>query len=80
MTMLRRVRGGTFEAMGDPQHFVKVLVLGDGGVGKSTLVKTYVASGAPLPPIVPTRGVDFVSGFADISGQRCKYQFWDIGA
>jgi len=58
-----------------PQHLIKILVVGEAEVGKSALVRTF--SGPSSAPLQPTKGVDFVAGFADVQGKQVKYQLWD---
>nr|MDO8076992.1 Rab family GTPase [Candidatus Freyarchaeota archaeon] len=56
----------------------KVLLLGDGGVGKTTLKNRYT-EGLVDPIYKTTIGVDFGLIDAKLSGQEISLHFWDIG-
>src|SRR5271157_533341 len=56
----------------------KVLLLGDGGVGKTTLVQRYV-TGAFIANTKITIGVDFATKSLLIDGAQVMLQVWDFG-
>eukprot|EP01065_Artemidia_motanka_P002808 TRINITY_DN1131_c0_g4_i1.p1 TRINITY_DN1131_c0_g4~~TRINITY_DN1131_c0_g4_i1.p1 ORF type:complete len:321 (+),score=30.62 TRINITY_DN1131_c0_g4_i1:68-964(+) len=53
---------------------LKVLLLGDSGVGKTTLVSQFVRSAEPS---LPTIGVSFCSRVIDAAGYSVRLQLWD---
>eukprot|EP00357_Protocruzia_adherens_P037301 CAMPEP_0114987554 /NCGR_PEP_ID=MMETSP0216-20121206/9072_1 /TAXON_ID=223996 /ORGANISM="Protocruzia adherens, Strain Boccale" /LENGTH=215 /DNA_ID=CAMNT_0002350165 /DNA_START=53 /DNA_END=697 /DNA_ORIENTATION=- len=55
---------------------VKVLLLGDGGVGKSSVL-TRFAEGKYNSNFVATIGVDFKMKIIDIEGKKVRIQVWD---
>ncbi|KAK1416604.1 hypothetical protein QVD17_32395 [Tagetes erecta] len=57
----------------------KVLVIGDSGVGKSTLLLTFIdpAQHQHQHHISPTIGVDFKMKMLTIEGKRLKLTIWD---
>jgi len=65
---------------GDPNrydHYIKLLLLGDGGVGKTSLMLRY-AENEFSSNMMSTMGVDFKVRFMDLdNNQRIKCQIWD---
>lgn len=56
---------------------VKILVLGDAGTGKSSLINRYVKD-AYNADITPTLGVDFGLKNIRVDGKDLRLQLWDI--
>ena len=55
---------------------VRVVLLGDSMVGKSTLVLR--AAGRPLPsPLAPTIGIDYDRAHVTVEGEKFSLQLWD---
>ena len=59
-----------------PPLLLKVLILGDSGVGKSALMRQYV-KGAFDPSYKATIGVEFLNKQLTIDGEEAKLQIWD---
>eukprot|EP00742_Colponemidia_sp_Colp-10_P000591 GILJ01000645.1.p1 GENE.GILJ01000645.1~~GILJ01000645.1.p1 ORF type:complete len:212 (+),score=27.32 GILJ01000645.1:165-800(+) len=57
-------------------HLIKLLLLGDSGVGKSSLLMR-LAEDKFTPNFVTTIGVDFKMRTVDIDGKKIKLQVWD---
>lgn len=55
---------------------VKLVLLGDSGVGKTSIVTQYVSGSAP-ENIGPTIGAAFVTKDVQIDGQRMELLIWD---
>ncbi|MFX1518918.1 MAG: Rab family GTPase [Promethearchaeota archaeon] len=55
----------------------KIIVAGDGGVGKTTLLTRYVFS--EFTSIKMTIGTDFFSKVVDIDDKIVRLQLWDFG-
>mmetsp|Transcript_2297 Transcript_2297/g.4916 ORF Transcript_2297/g.4916 Transcript_2297/m.4916 type:complete len:200 (+) Transcript_2297:71-670(+) len=64
--------------MDAPEHdaIYKLLLIGDSGVGKSSLLVRY-ADGVYVDSYVSTVGVDFKIKNIDLDGRRVKLQLWD---
>lgn len=60
----------------DPEVFLKIVTLGDSGVGKSSLIFRYI-DGAFHTGYVSTIGVDFKIKRVTIGEQTVKLQIWD---
>eukprot|EP00744_Colponema_vietnamica_P000477 GILI01000867.1.p1 GENE.GILI01000867.1~~GILI01000867.1.p1 ORF type:complete len:317 (-),score=64.75 GILI01000867.1:181-1131(-) len=56
--------------------YIKILLLGDTGVGKSSLMLRY-SDNTFIPSLISTTGVDFKVQYVDIDGKRVKLQIWD---
>lgn len=56
-----------------PQQLIKVILLGDAGVGKTALFSTYLGRDVGGPDYITTIGVDFGHRFLD----HVKVQLWD---
>ena len=56
-------------------HLVKILLVGDSGVGKSSLVQRFVHD--TFEEVSPTVGVDFKLKYVDVDGKRLKLTVWD---
>ncbi|KAG0575357.1 hypothetical protein KC19_VG339400 [Ceratodon purpureus] len=62
-------RGGDFD------HLFKVLLVGDSGVGKSSLLLRFTAD--TFDDLSPTIGVDFKVKMMTLGGKRLKLTIWD---
>lgn len=56
-------------------HLVKLLLVGDSGVGKSSLLMRFVAD--KFEEVSPTIGVDFKLKYVDVHGKKLKLTVWD---
>jgi Ras-related protein Rab-8A len=72
----RGVRGGKGAADDDYDVQVKVLLLGDSGVGKTSLMQRY-SENKFSSSLLSTAGVDYKSQMIDIEGRKVKCQIWD---
>ena len=55
---------------------VKLLILGDSGVGKTSLMLRF-SDDKFATNLLSTAGVDYKTAFLDIEGKRVKCQIWD---
>ncbi|KAG0595315.1 hypothetical protein M758_UG158000 [Ceratodon purpureus] len=60
---------------GDFDHLFKVLLVGDSGVGKSSLLLRFTAD--TFDDLSPTIGVDFKVKMMTLGGKRLKLTIWD---
>lgn len=56
--------------------FLKVVLLGDGGVGKSSLIQRFVSNKFD-PSLFHTIGVEFLNKDLEVDGVRYTLQIWD---
>jgi hypothetical protein len=56
---------------------IKLLMLGDSGVGKSSLMMRYCDNKFSSDGMMTTVGVDFRTVYLDVEGKRVKCQIWD---
>ena len=56
-------------------HLVKILLVGDSGVGKSSLLARFISDS--FDEQGPTVGVDFKLNHVDVDGTRLKLTVWD---
>eukprot|EP00744_Colponema_vietnamica_P018363 GILI01025916.1.p1 GENE.GILI01025916.1~~GILI01025916.1.p1 ORF type:complete len:217 (+),score=39.86 GILI01025916.1:46-696(+) len=57
-------------------HIFKVIIVGEAGVGKSSLLSRFVDDNCP-PQYISTIGVDFKVASLTIDGKRVKIVLWD---
>jgi Rab family protein len=55
----------------------KILLIGDSGVGKSSLLLSFISSS--VEDLAPTIGVDFKIKQMKVRGKRLKLTIWDTG-
>ncbi|KAL6980293.1 hypothetical protein U1Q18_021935 [Sarracenia purpurea var. burkii] len=56
----------------------KILLIGDSGVGKSSLLLTFISnSSTHIQDLSPTIGVDFKIKVLNVGGKRLKLTIWD---
>ncbi len=56
---------------------LKILVLGEGGVGKTSLIKTFVFE-QPSMSLDQTLGAEFFVKTLDLGDEQLKLQLWDL--
>jgi len=57
-------------------YLIKLLLIGDSGVGKSCLLLRF-SDDAFIPSFITTIGIDFKIRTIDLDGKRIKLQIWD---
>ncbi|GMP22521.1 hypothetical protein CsSME_00000506 [Camellia sinensis var. sinensis] len=63
---------------GNYDYSFKVLLIGDSGVGKSSLLLSFISnSNKDLQDLSPTIGVDFKIKLLTVGGKRLKLTIWD---
>eukprot|EP00826_Nyctotherus_ovalis_P022723 TRINITY_DN1755_c0_g1_i8.p1 TRINITY_DN1755_c0_g1~~TRINITY_DN1755_c0_g1_i8.p1 ORF type:complete len:199 (-),score=37.40 TRINITY_DN1755_c0_g1_i8:145-741(-) len=60
----------------DTQYSMKMLLLGDSGVGKTAVIKRFV-KGVFIPNYVCTIGIDYEIQYIFLNGKKVKLQIWD---
>jgi small GTP-binding protein len=70
---VRTLKGGTDK---DYDIMIKLLLLGDGGVGKTSLMLRY-SDDKFSTSLLATAGVDYKTQLLEIEGKRVKCQIWD---
>lgn len=73
------VVGGLRKPKGDEKDYdvlIKLLLLGDGGVGKTSLMLRF-SEDKFSSSLLATAGVDYKTQFIDVDGRRVKCQIWD---
>mmetsp|Transcript_21904 Transcript_21904/g.59977 ORF Transcript_21904/g.59977 Transcript_21904/m.59977 type:complete len:144 (+) Transcript_21904:54-485(+) len=61
---------------GNYDHLIKLLLIGDSGVGKSCLLLRF-SDDAFTTSFITTIGIDFKIRTIDMEGQKLKLQIWD---
>jgi Ras-related protein Rab-18 len=61
----------------DFDYLFKLLLIGDSGVGKSSLLLRFTADS--FEDLSPTIGVDFKVKMVNIGGKKLKLAIWDTG-
>lgn len=56
---------------------LKVLLVGDSGVGKTSILASFTEEGAFSASFTPTFGIDFRVRTLEVEGRRVKLQLWD---
>ncbi|KAJ0748537.1 putative small GTP-binding protein [Helianthus annuus] len=63
----------------DFDYLFKLLLIGDSGVGKSSLLLSFTSDNA-IEDLSPTIGVDFKVKYVTINGKKLKLAIWDTGS
>ncbi|WMV52003.1 hypothetical protein MTR67_045388 [Solanum verrucosum] len=63
-------------ARADYDHLIKLLLIGDSGVGKSCLLLRF-SDGSFTTSFITTIGIDFKIRTVELDGKRIKLQIWD---
>ncbi|CAN0052102.1 unnamed protein product, partial [Choristocarpus tenellus] len=72
----RRLKENMRQKGDEVDHTIRILLLGDSGVGKTSLMLRF--SGDKFAPnLLSTAGVDFKVQTLDIRGRRVRCQIWD---
>jgi len=58
-------------------YFMKVCIIGDGGVGKTSLIERLVGKGFHSTYVI-TIGADITTYSTVIDEEQCRFQFWDL--
>lgn len=79
--MMGMGKGGSFRQQkkklsGKPDYNIKILLLGDSGVGKTSLLERY-ANNQFKTNLMTTAGVDYKVQHLEIDGQHVKCSIWD---
>ena len=65
-----------FGAEGYPDCMLKLVIIGDAGVGKSALLRRF-AEGTYTDNMPSTVGVDFLNRRVNLDGRKVEFQLWD---
>lgn len=65
-----------FGAEGLPDCLLKLVIIGDAGVGKSALLRRF-AEGTYAENMASTVGVDFLNRRVNLDGRKVEFQLWD---
>merc|ERR1711872_1073432 len=71
---------GSFGEMDESQHYdllFKLPLIGDSGVGKTSVLFSFSEEGSFNSTFTPTFGIDFKIKTINCRGKRIKLQFWD---
>lgn len=74
----RKRRRENMESDLDPPSSMKILVVGDCGVGKSTLLWRFADGLITDADIKPTVGVDYKMTYVRIGGEKVKIALWEV--
>nr|GMD92603.1 ras-related protein RABE1c-like isoform X1 [Ipomoea batatas] len=66
----------TARARADYDYLIKLLLIGDSGVGKSCLLLRF-SDGSFTTSFITTIGIDFKIRTIELDGKRIKLQIWD---
>ncbi|KAM0906606.1 hypothetical protein ACQ4PT_016662 [Festuca glaucescens] len=66
----------TSRPRGDYDHLIKLLLIGDSGVGKSCLLLRF-SDDTFTTSFITTIGIDFKVRTVELDGRRVKLQIWD---
>ncbi|CAN0026704.1 unnamed protein product [Ectocarpus sp. 6 AP-2014] len=72
----RRFKENLRQKGDDFDHTIRILLLGDSGVGKTSLM-TRFSEDKFAPTLISTAGVDYKVQTLDINGKRVRCQIWD---
>lgn len=61
---------------GDPDYMLKLVIIGDSGVGKSALLRRF-AEGTYTDKMHSTVGVDFLHRRVNLDGRKVEFRLWD---
>jgi len=61
----------------DYNYLVKVVVIGDSGVGKTSLCDNYIYKKTPCSDPTPTIGVEYFTKIEDMGDIKLKLNIWD---
>ncbi|KAG6412028.1 hypothetical protein SASPL_124686 [Salvia splendens] len=67
---------GSGRARADYDYLIKLLLIGDSGVGKSCLLLRF-SDGSFTTSFITTIGIDFKIRTVELDGKRIKLQIWD---
>ncbi|XP_062187649.1 ras-related protein RABE1c-like [Phragmites australis] len=67
---------GPSRSRGDYDHLIKMLLIGDSGVGKSCLLLRF-SDDTFTTSFITTIGIDFKVRTVELDGKRVKLQIWD---
>ncbi|XP_052184216.1 ras-related protein RABC2a-like [Diospyros lotus] len=71
------VMGGSGNINSNYDYSFKILLIGDSGVGKSTLLLSFISNAHSHQNLSPTIGVDFKIKQLTVGGKRVKLTIWD---
>ncbi len=60
----------------DYDHLIKVLMVGESGVGKTCIIKRFIMNKFSLTHL-STIAIDFKMKVVEVEGQKLKFQIWD---
>ncbi|CAF5100812.1 unnamed protein product [Rotaria magnacalcarata] len=66
----------TASATKEPNYLLKLVIIGDSAVGKSSLLSRY-ANNTFNESFIPTIGIDFACRTIQVDGKTTKISFWD---